>query len=96
MAGAAVRRHTGLTLAAQSGATIAELQARAGHSTPSTVMLYQHATEVRDTGHRLRHSPGCRDDAPFGTGSTTVIVTSRLTLLERAPQYAAANGSGAV
>lgn len=41
-------RHTGLTLAAQSGATIAELQARAGHSTPSTVMLYQHATEVRD------------------------------------------------
>jgi integrase len=41
-------RHTGLTLAAQSGATIAELQARAGHSTPSTVMLYQHATSVRD------------------------------------------------
>lgn len=28
--------------------TIAELQARAGHSTPSTVMLYQHATSVRD------------------------------------------------
>lgn len=41
-------RHTGLTLAAQSGATIAELQARAGHSTPSTVLLYQHATSVRD------------------------------------------------
>ncbi|QWC14706.1 site-specific integrase [Cellulomonas dongxiuzhuiae] len=41
-------RHTGLTLAAQSGATLAELQARAGHSTPSTVMLYQHATAVRD------------------------------------------------
>ena len=41
-------RHTGLTLAAQSGATIAELQARAGHSTASTVMLYQHATSVRD------------------------------------------------
>ena len=41
-------RHTGLTLAAQSGATIAELQARAGHSTASTLMLYQHATSVRD------------------------------------------------
>lgn len=41
-------RHTGLTLAAQTGATIAELQARAGHSTPSTVMRYQHATGVRD------------------------------------------------
>ena len=41
-------RHTGLTLAAQSGATLAELQARAGHSTTSTVMLYQHATSLRD------------------------------------------------
>ena len=41
-------RHTGLTLAAQSGATLAELQARAGHSTTSTVMIYQHATSVRD------------------------------------------------
>jgi integrase len=41
-------RHTGLTLAAQSGATLAELQARAGHSTASTVMLYQHATSLRD------------------------------------------------
>jgi integrase len=41
-------RHTGLTLAAQSGATLAELQARAGHTTTSTVMLYQHATSQRD------------------------------------------------
>ena len=41
-------RHTGLTLAAQAGATIAELQNRAGHSTPSTVQHYQHATSVRD------------------------------------------------
>lgn len=41
-------RHTGLTLAAQAGATIAELKARAGHATASTVLLYQHATRVRD------------------------------------------------
>lgn len=41
-------RHTGLTWAAQAGATVAELQARAGHSTPSTAMLYQHATSTRD------------------------------------------------
>ena len=41
-------RHTGLTLAAQAGATLAELSARAGHSTTSTVMRYQHATAARD------------------------------------------------
>ncbi|GEK21003.1 putative prophage phiRv2 integrase [Cellulomonas xylanilytica] len=41
-------RHTGLTFAAQTGATVAELQARAGHSTPSTAMRYQHATTERD------------------------------------------------
>lgn len=41
-------RHTGLTLAAQAGATLAELMGRAGHSTASTVMRYQHATSLRD------------------------------------------------
>lgn len=41
-------RHTGLTLAAQSGATVAELQARAGHSTPHMALKYQHASSERD------------------------------------------------
>jgi integrase len=41
-------RHTGLTLAAQVGATVAELQARAGHSTPSMALRYQHAASERD------------------------------------------------
>ncbi|WP_205687367.1 tyrosine-type recombinase/integrase [Cellulomonas endophytica] len=41
-------RHTGLTLAAQAGATVAELQARAGHATPGAALLYQHATTERD------------------------------------------------
>lgn len=41
-------RHSGLTLAAQSGATVAELQARAGHSTPSMAMHYQHSADERD------------------------------------------------
>lgn len=41
-------RHTGLTMAAQAGATIAELMNRAGHSTASTVIRYQHATSERD------------------------------------------------
>ena len=41
-------RHTGATLAAAAGATIAELMARIGHSTPAAAMRYQHAAEDRD------------------------------------------------
>jgi integrase len=41
-------RHTGATLAAQSGATLAELMARLGHSTPSAALIYQHAAQGRD------------------------------------------------
>jgi integrase len=41
-------RHTGLTLAAASGATVAELMHRAGHASPRAALLYQHATEDRD------------------------------------------------
>lgn len=42
-------RHTGATLAARAGATIAELQARIGHSTPRAALIYQHAATQRDT-----------------------------------------------
>jgi len=41
-------RHTGATLAAVSGATLAELMARLGHSTVSAAMRYQHAAADRD------------------------------------------------
>lgn len=41
-------RHTGAVLAAQSGATLAELMARLGHSTASAAMRYQHAAQGRD------------------------------------------------
>ena len=41
-------RHTGATLAAQAGATTAELQARLGHATPDAAMIYQHAARQRD------------------------------------------------
>jgi integrase len=41
-------RHTGAVLAAQTGATLAELMARLGHSTPSAAMRYQHAARGRD------------------------------------------------
>lgn len=42
-------RHTGATLAAQTGATLAELMGRLGHSTPGAAMRYQHAARERDT-----------------------------------------------
>lgn len=41
-------RHTGAVLAAQTGATLAELMARLGHSTPAAAMRYQHAARDRD------------------------------------------------
>lgn len=41
-------RHTGAVLAAQAGATLAELMARLGHSTPGAAMRYQHAAAGRD------------------------------------------------
>ncbi|UCZ91309.1 tyrosine-type recombinase/integrase [Gordonia sp. WA4-43] len=41
-------RHTGAVLAAVSGATLADLQARLGHSTVAAAMRYQHAAQGRD------------------------------------------------
>jgi integrase len=40
-------RHTGATLAAATGATLAELMDRLGHSTPAAAMRYQHASADR-------------------------------------------------
>jgi integrase len=41
-------RHTGLTLAAATGATTSELMHRAGHSSAPAALRYQHATRDRD------------------------------------------------
>lgn len=41
-------RHTGAVLAAQTGATLAELMGRLGHSSPAAAMRYQHAAGDRD------------------------------------------------
>jgi integrase len=41
-------RHTGGTLAAGTGATLKELMARLGDSSPRAAMIYQHATRDRD------------------------------------------------
>lgn len=41
-------RHTGADLAAVTGATLADLMSRLGHSTPGAAMRYQHASQARD------------------------------------------------
>lgn len=41
-------RHTGATLAAQAGATLAELMNRLGHSSVNAALIYQHAAAGRD------------------------------------------------
>ncbi|MDJ0360684.1 site-specific integrase [Rhodococcus sp. H29-C3] len=51
-------RHTGATLAAQKGATTAELMRRIGHSTPSMAIRYQHASDARDAELADRLSKG--------------------------------------
>ena len=41
-------RHTGNTLAAQSGASLADLKARMGHDSDRAALIYQHATRRAD------------------------------------------------
>ena len=41
-------RHSGAVLAAATGASLAELMERLGHSTPQAAMRYQHAARGRD------------------------------------------------
>jgi integrase len=41
-------RHSGLTWAAATGASVAELMRRGGHASPAAALSYQHATEDRD------------------------------------------------
>lgn len=41
-------RHTGNTLAAQTGASTKDLMARMGHDSPQAAMIYQHATSEAD------------------------------------------------
>ncbi|MFC9768004.1 tyrosine-type recombinase/integrase [Rhodococcus jostii] len=51
-------RHTGATLAAQAGATTAELMQRIGHATPAMAMKYQHVAAGRDAEIARRLSEG--------------------------------------
>ena len=49
-------RHTGAVLAAQTGATLAELMGRLGHSTSQAALRYQHVAQDRDALIALRLS----------------------------------------
>jgi integrase len=64
-------RHSGATWAAQAGATIAELMARLGHSTPGAAMRYQHASQERDRQLAARMS------AQFASDTVVPISTAR-------------------
>jgi len=57
-------RHTGAVLAAQTGATLAELMGRLGHSTPGAAMRYQHAAADRDAEIARRLSQLVHDESP--------------------------------
>ena len=41
-------RHTGNTLAAQSGASLRDLMVRMGHDSPAAALIYQHASRAAD------------------------------------------------
>ena len=41
-------RHTGNTLAAQSGASLRDLMVRMGHDSPAAALIYQHSTRAAD------------------------------------------------
>jgi len=58
-------RHTSATLAAQLGATLAELQARIGHSTPNMAMRYQHVAAERDAQLAARMSAFATGGSPW-------------------------------
>ncbi len=66
-------RHSGLTMAAQEGATTAELMARGGHSTAEMAMREQHAVQSRDQEIAARLSK-----APFRLNTNKIETESVL------------------
>lgn len=55
-------RHTGAVLAAQTGATLAELMGRLGHATPTMAIRYQHIAQGRDAQIAARLSELARSE----------------------------------
>ena len=70
-------RHTGAVLAAQTGATLAELMARIGHSTPQAALRYQHAAKGRDAAIAQALSEMAAAHEEARTSSLTSRATSR-------------------
>lgn len=68
-------RHTGAVLAAQTGATLAEMTGRLGHTAPGATMRYQHAAADRDAvfASGSRGSSSRRKDMPVRTGDNVVL-----------------------
>ncbi len=62
-------RQAGLTPAAQSGATLAEVMRRAGHSSSRAAMIYQHAAERRDAEVAARLGRLAAGTTPNRTGT---------------------------
>jgi integrase len=62
-------RHAGLTLAAQSGVTLAEVMRRAGHSSSRAAMIHQHAAERRDAEVAARLGRLAAGTTPNRTGT---------------------------
>lgn len=54
-------RHTGNTLAAQSGASLADLKARMGHDSDRAALIYQHAP--RDADQKIADALSARVEA---------------------------------
>ncbi|MBB6350218.1 integrase [Nonomuraea muscovyensis] len=76
-------RHTGNTLAAQSGATLRDLMTRMGHSTTRAALIYQHTAVERDRAiadalGKLAEQALSKQD-PIGSG------TQRARKIENAP-----------
>jgi integrase len=71
-------RHTGLTLAAATGATTAELMRRAGHSSAAAALRYQHASDDRDQvlADALAGLAASADVVPLADISRTTAVSS--------------------
>jgi integrase len=51
-------RHTGNTLAAQSGPSLRDLMTRMGHDSPAAALIYQHSSQVADEATRQPSTPG--------------------------------------
>ncbi|GAB3163261.1 tyrosine-type recombinase/integrase [Microbispora hainanensis] len=61
-------RHTGNTLAAQSGASLADLKARMGHDSDRAALIYQHAT--RDADRKIADTLSARVEAERDAGKS--------------------------